>query len=94
MEITGDVRIDGNLTLTGNVSNTSISNINVTTTYYQLVVTSDVSVNGHLYVLNDTSLNGQLFVSNDTSMNGNIVIGGNVTMNSNSHLYTGAVFQF
>jgi len=95
MELTGDIRVTGNLVVSGNVTmNQVVTSVNVSSSYYNITVTNDTSLNGRLLVNSDTSLNGRLFVNLDTSMNGNIVIGGNLTMSSSKYMYAGPVFQF
>jgi hypothetical protein len=50
------------------------------TTYGNLIVNFDTSLNRRLVVSGDSSFNGNLFVALDTSLNGNLVIGKDVTI--------------
>jgi len=68
--------MDGNLTLTGNLSviqqdNTTI--INTTVNDYTLIVSEDLSLNGHLNMSGNASLNGELYVNNTITVSGDIL---------------------
>ena len=68
--------MDGDLTLTGNLSVIQQNNetiINTTVNDYTLIVSEDISLNGDLKVSGGSTLNGELYVNNTISVSGDIL---------------------
>ena len=68
--------MDGDLTLTGNLSVIQLDNktiINTTVNDYTLIVSEDISLNGNLKVSGGSTLNGELYVDNTITVSGNII---------------------
>ena len=92
----GDIDLDGDLVIRGNLSvyqqqNTMV--INTTINNYEVVITTDISLNGDLLVGNDVSMNGKLFVHGEVSMNDVLVVGDDVTFNSKLTVMSDVSFE-
>ena len=80
----GNVYMDDNLTIRGNLSVQQYrTNLMVYTVSYGFIVAEDMSLNGRLYLSDDLSANKRMFVGGDASFGGKLFVASDLSVNGN-----------